>query len=170
MGYLAKNIFPFRVFSFVAIYIMCNIVLYTISPDYNGSSNPITKYYQKTVTNSIVSPNLASSIKDAIIENMSDSQFVKDKQKSIKIMLIFADIFLVFIFVAIIFGFASTLVQLCFIEAFLHFIGIILIGYCIVEEAHINFIICGVVFGVYVPALMELWQVISLFIFKTDFY
>ena len=170
MGYLAKTLFPFRVFSFASIYIMCNIVLFTLDSSYTGPANPIINYYQNRIDNAIVSPNMAPSMKTAVRENFGNSQIVRDKTNSIRIMLIFADIFLVLLFIALIFGLITTSVQLSFIEGFLHFIGVILITHCIVSEAHINFIICGVFFGVYLPLIIELWHAFSLFILKTDFY
>ena len=170
MGYLAKTLFPFRVFSFVAIYIVCNVVLYTLDSGYSGPANPIINYYQNRIGNAVMSPNMAPEMRQAVIANFRNSQIVQDKTESIRIYLIFADVFLVLLFVSLIFGLMTTSAQMSFIEGFLHFVGVILITHCIVAEAHINFVICGVFFGIYLPFLIELWNAFALFVLKLDFY
>ena len=170
MGYLAKTLFPFRVFSFVAIYIVCNVVLYTLESDYQGPANPIINYYQNRINSAIVSPNMSPEMRQAVSTNFRNSQIVQDKTKSIRIYLIFADIFLVLLFVSLIFGLMTTSAQMSFIESFLHFVGVILITHCIVSGAHINYVICGVFFGIYLPFLIEIWNAFAIFVLKLDFY
>ena len=170
MGYLAKTLFPFRVFSFIAIYVTCNIVLYTLDSSYTGPANPILNYYQNKIDSAIISPNMAPSMREAVRANFRNSQIVQDKTDSIRIMLIFADIFLVLLFISLIVGIITTSAQLSFIQGFLHFVGAILVTHCILSGAHINFVICGTVFGVFLPTVIEIWVAFAIFVLKTDFY
>ena len=170
MGYLAKTLFPFRVFSFIAIYVTLNLVLYTLDSSYTGPANPIINYYQNKIDNAIVSPNMAPSMREAIRANFRNSQIVQDKTTSIRILLIIADVFLVLLFFSLIIGIITTSAQLSFIQGFLHFVGAILVTHSILSGAHVNFVICGTVFGVFVPIVIELWTAFSIFVLKTDFY
>ena len=166
----AKSIFPFRVFAFCVLYLTLNVVLWTLRDDYDGNGNFLTKYYEKSIDTAVVSPNVAVTVKEAVKSNLGNSQIYKDARKSLKIWLIFGDVFLGLLFVALILGFNTIYVQMSFIEGFLHFIGIILISHAILSSASPNFIICAIVFGIIVPFVVELWQVFALFVLKTDFF
>ena len=167
---LARVIFPFRVFAFCGLYIVINIVLWTLRSDYTGPANFLANYYLKTIRNAISSPNVAPTVKTAILERFSNSQIVEDAKYSLRIWLIFGDIFIVLLFFALIMGFNTVSVQMSFIQGFLHFIGLILITHAVLSSASPDFVICAVFFGTLVPFVMELWQVFGLFVLKTDFY
>ena len=167
---LARAIFPFRVFAFCGLYVTINIVLWTLRSDYTGPANFLTNYYQNKIDSAISSPNVAPSVKDAVRNNIGNSQIVRDAKYSIRIWLIFGDIFIVLLFVALILGFNTVSAQMSFIEGFLHFIGLILITHAILSNASPDYVICAVFFGTLLPFVMELWQVFALFVLKTDFY
>ncbi|EAX89882.1 hypothetical protein TVAG_153270 [Trichomonas vaginalis G3] len=167
---LSRTLFPFRVLAFSAIYITVNVILYTLDSDYGGEANIVKNYYSARFSNSNLSPNLPDFIKSAISRTLSSNEMIADATTELRIWLIFADIFLVFLFISLIFGIVTTVAHLSFIEGVLHLIGVILMSHALFQNAHRNFVICGVFFGIMLPFLMELWQLISIFVFKTDFY
>lgn len=164
----AKVIFPFRIFAFCSLYIVLNVVLFVESK--NQSANPFTKYYTRAINNSKVNPYMSGTYKQQIQKLFITSSIVKSLQKQIKIWIIVSDVFLALIFIFLIFGFTSTNASLSFIEACLHFIGTVLVSNTVMQPASSDCIICGAFFGVMLPFLLELIQIIKLFCFKTDFY
>lgn len=167
---LSRTLFPFRVLAFSSMYILVNVILYTLDSDYTGNSNIIKNYYSNSIRNGHDGPNNAPFITNAIMNNILDCTIIKDATQELKIWLIFADIFIVCLFVTLIFGIVTTVAHLSFIEGVLHLIGTVLLSYAVYDNAHRNFVICGVFFGVMLPFLMELWQILCIFVFKTDFY
>jgi hypothetical protein len=69
-----------------------------------------------------------------------------------------------------VFGFLLTFPHISFIIAVLHFIAVVLLTHIFCEAAEVGSVITSVWVGVILPFLIEVWHVVRLFIFKTDFY
>lgn len=164
MVVFSRVVFPFRTISFLAFYIILNTLLY--------SRNTVARKHIETsyAAGFLTSPTLPSNLGTIIVQNCEYLDEYKDYLAHIKGWIITADIFIVFLFCCLVFGFLTNYPYISIFIAFLHFIGIILCTHFALNYCSINFLICGVFFGIILPGLIEIHNIICLFAFKTDFY
>lgn len=122
------------------------------------------------MTNSVRPLHMSQDLHDAITENIVSSTVALNEIKFIFRWVIAADVLLAILFICLIFGFMTVYVHWTIVETFLMFVGLILISHSIIEDESPAFVISGIVFGIILPTVMELWNIIGLFVFKKDFY
>ena len=164
MAVFTRLVFPLRVVSFFSLYLVLNVTLYS-------RTSVIRKYIlNKYSTAPISSPSLPENIVAVLDANITSFGEYQTYRDSIWGWVITADIFLVFLFICMILGFLANKPATNFVISVLHFIGVVLTTHMIVNYADIDFLICAAVFGAFLPGFVEIFNIISLFAFKNDYY
>lgn len=171
MKVYAQKIFPLRVMTYIALFIVVNVALYTTSPShYNTKSNFIKGYYAEKFAKTAGSPYLTEDLINQAVANVHTSSLVINENKQVRAWCIAGDVFLACLFALIIFGFTTVSPHISIIETAFHFIGLVLTSHAILENAAIGFFISGIVFGILVPIVIEIFALINIFVFKNEFY
>ena len=154
----ASIVFPFRVITFLIMFILMNIgfyirdtiaiTMYTSDIHYITAANPYLVPLQGSVLNS----------------------YVLKRKNVIRDYGISSDVFMVLLFASLIFGISTTRAMTSLIISIFHFIAIILLQHFICIKDSLAYYICSFFFGVFIPLLIEIWFVIAIFVFKVDFY
>jgi hypothetical protein len=159
----ARIVFPFRAISFFSLYIVTNTVLYhrdRLAYDYVRSR---ALYWGR----------LTPGLSDTVVASLNNPQNFPDYksfQQGIYDWVVASDVFLAFLFAAMILGLLANQAHICFLIAMLHFIAVILVTHMVIAEAPLAFLISAIVFGTILPLLIELWNLLAIFVFKSDFY
>lgn len=160
----AKIAFPLRTISLLSFYIILNTILY-------GRSQLGRRYVVSRLELSLsMHPTLPNNLLEHISDNYTSFPKYKQYISHIKGWIIVADIFIVFLTVCLVFGFMANYPYKTIFLSLLHFIGIILCTNMVICAGSINYLIWGVVFGMFLPGFIEIYNIISLFVFKKDFY
>ena len=164
MAVYSKLVFPMRAMSFFSLYLAINTIFY-------NRNNYIKNYlYKRARYAHVSSPNLPPKLPQLLKDHYKN---IPDYDKYKKLILgwcITADIFIVFLFICMILGFLTNKPYINFVIGVLHFIAVILCTHLTVKFASFNFLICAVAFGVLLPSLIEIFNIISIACFKNDFY
>lgn len=156
--------FPLRTISLFSFYIILNTILY-------ASDDIARKYVLDRMRASVFSH---PTLPDDLLRHAESGYMNFPKYKTyiahIKGWVIVADIFIVFLAVCLVFGFMANYPYKTIFLSMLHFIGIVLCTHMVIDFASINFLIFGVFFGMIVPSLIEIYNIVLLFAFKKDFY
>ena len=163
MAVYSKLVFPFRALSFFSLYLALNTIFYS-------RENVIKKYIYKKVEYSKYSPRIPYKLVDLIKDNVKSFPDYDKYKKEIFGWCIAGDILLVFLFVCMILGFLTNKPATNFFIGGLHFIAVILLTYLILDRASFNYMICAVAFGLILPSLIEIFNLISILCFKNDYY
>ena len=164
MTVYSKLVFPFRAMSFFSLYLAINTIFY-------NRNNVFRNYlWNRAQYADISTPNLPKNILQNLRDNASGFPDGASYKNTIFRWSIAADILLVFLFACMILGFLTNKAFITFVIGSLHFIGVILCTFLVIEYASPNFLICAIAFGVIFPALIEIVNLISILAFKTDFY
>jgi hypothetical protein len=160
----ARITFPFRVLSFFTLYIIINTILY-------NSDVLSDRYLSSRIPTSIsLHPNLPAGTQNLAITAIRNLTAWSDFHGQVQGWIITADVFIVFLFVAMILGLLLTVPHVSFLIAVLHFLAVVLLTHMFCEGEEVSFLIGAVWIGVILPLGIELWQAVRLFVFKTDFY
>lgn len=160
----AKIAFPLRTISLLSFYIILNTILY--ARDQMGRRYVISNLELSLFSHPTLPDNLLHNVNNYYMNFPKYKTYINH----IKGWIIVADIFIVFLTVCLVFGFMANYPYKTIFLSLLHFIGIALCTYMVVSAGSINYLICGVVFGMILPGFIEIFNIISLFAFKKDFY
>jgi hypothetical protein len=160
----SQYVFPFRAVSLFSLYMLVNTICY------NRESIGQTHVTERAANSILLNPGLPPDMLNYLSNGLwSFPQYV-DYVNAIRDWTIAGDIFLAFLFAAMILGLLGGHPHLNFFIGFLHFIGVLLVTHVALEAAPAGFFITGIVFGVLLPIVVEIWNVLALFVFKKDFY
>ena len=160
----ARIAFPLRTISLFSFYIILNTILY--SKDHMAQRYVISNLELNIFSH----PSLPDDLLRHINQNYMNFPKYKTYVAHIKGWVIIADIFIIFLTVCLVFGFLANYPYKTIFLSLLHFVGIILCTYMVISSGSINFLICGVVFGMILPGLIEIYNLIYLFTYRKDFY
>ncbi|OHS93409.1 hypothetical protein TRFO_11827 [Tritrichomonas foetus] len=164
MAVYAKLVFPFRALSFFSLYLVLNTILY-------GRENVIKNFIiNKHLATPLSAPSLPPRLIETMRQNIIDFPEYNPIKNDIMGWIITADVFLVFLFICMILGFLTNKPHINFVIGTLHFIAVILSTHMIVKHQSFDFMICAVAFGTILPAIIEIYNLISILCFKNDFY
>ncbi|OHT08650.1 hypothetical protein TRFO_22731 [Tritrichomonas foetus] len=160
----SRLVFPFRSITFFSLYIILNTLLY--------SSSPISRnhVYNLGTSSYLSNPLLPDDLRTYVTANYMQLPIFKSYQNNMKGWIGVADFFIIFLFACLVLGFLTNSPHVSIVISVLHFIGIVLCTLFSISYGSINYLICGVTFGIILPALIEIVNIIGLFVFKTDFY
>ena len=159
----AKIVFPFRTIAFFALYVSVNTVFYARS----------TISHKYIVAGTQLSVSSTPSLPDRMAEslaNMTTYPEYTSYRNTIFGWALAGDIIIVFLFITMMLGLLSTHAHISFLVGMLHFLGVILITHMVSQNGSVNFLICAVVFGIIVPAVLEFWNILEIVAFKSYFY
>jgi hypothetical protein len=160
----ARIVFPFRALAFFSVYIVLNTILYhrdRIARDY---------VLNRVCPSRLSHPNLPSGIANRMSVVPTTFPEYASIEGAIYDWAVAGDFFIVLLFIAMILGLLSTQAHISFFIAMLHFIAVILVTHMVLVNASRAFLICAVVFGILLPIVIEIWNLLSLIVFKSDFY
>ena len=159
-----KIVFPFRTIAFLSLYIAVNTVFYDRAD--------IAQKYVVAGTQSAVqsAPTLPDRMGTVLSTNVTGYPEFKSYRDTIFAWSIVADVFIVFLFVTLLLGLVTTRAHVSFLMGTLHFIAIILLTHMVTKNASVNYLICAVVFGIIVPAVIEIWYILEIAVFKSRSY
>lgn len=160
----AKIVFPFRTISFFALYILVNTVLYgrdQIAKDYIVSGTRISV---------LASPTLPSGMEKRLTDKIDSYPEYISYRNKIRDWAIAADVFIVVLFLCMVFGLLATHAHISFFIAMLHFIAVMLVTHMVCHKASVGYLISAIVIGVLVPSVIEIWNLLEIFVFKAYFY
>jgi hypothetical protein len=152
------------VISFFTLYIIVNTLLYNAEEFSHRSVNA------RLEPSIVMHPNLPPGLTSLIASNAQNLTLWQEIRSAVQGWAIAADVFIVFLFAAMVMGFLLTVPHINFVIAFLHFIAVVMITHVFAETASVSFLIGAVWIGVILPFFIELWYVLRLFVFRTDFY
>ena len=160
----AQIVFPFRVITFISIYILINVIYY--NRDLYAREETFL-FYNKF---NYISTNLPTNFINFVANHPGESSMFREVRRSIVAWGITADVFIALLFVCIILGFITPKAHMSFLISVLHFIGTLLLYIYIIHDRSIGLIISAVVIGILLPFLIELWNIFGIFVFKRSFY
>lgn len=159
----AKIVFPFRTIAFLSLYIAINTVFY-------DREDIARKYVVAGTQQAVLSaPGLPDRLTSVATNVTGYPEFVAYRDM-IFTWSIVADVFIVFLFVTLLLGMVTTRAHVSFFMGVLHFIALILITHMVEKNASGDFLICAVVFGLILPALVEIWNILGIVVFKAYYY
>ncbi|KAK8882349.1 hypothetical protein M9Y10_044991 [Tritrichomonas musculus] len=164
MAVYSKLVFPFRALSFFSLYLALNMIFY-------DRKMIVGKYiFNRIRYANISSPSLPSLLIEKAKKNIEYFPDFDKYNDQIFTWCITGDVFLVFLFVCMILGFLTNKPSTNFVIGGLHFIAVVLCTHLITQRASFNFMICAVAFGILLPSLIEIFNLISILCFKNDYY
>jgi hypothetical protein len=138
---------------------------------YYNRGNIAMRQVMRGAENSILSnPGLPPRMLNYLSEGIATFPEHISYVKVIRDWTIAGDIFLALLFAAMILGLLGGHPHLNFFIGFLHFIGVIFVGHVAIEAPTAGFFIMGIFFGTLVPVIVEICNILGLFVFKKDFY
>ena len=160
----SRIIFPFRSITFLSLYIILNTVLYGRG---TFARNRVLRISEPSI---LSNPRLPDNILTVIDVNYTATPMYNSYYNGITGWVAVSDVFIIFLFVVLVLGFMANYPHLNMFISILHCIGILLATLFTVNYWSLNYLICGCFFGIIVPGLMEIYNIICLFAFKSDFY
>jgi hypothetical protein len=166
-------VFPLRAVAFFAMYLILNTIFYSrkrYAHDYI-----LEKTKNSIDVNPALPPETYAKLEEHLGNYRNNAGDIKyppytSYVKKILAWAIVGDVFVVWLFIAMILGLLLTHADTSMFIGFLHFIGVVLMTHMAVKNASADFLIAGVVIGAIVPALIEVWNLLQLYVFKSDFY
>jgi len=164
---IARAVFPYRILSFCSLYIVANVILLT-------RSNFVQNWFQSNSGNTTFSPYLPESVKNRFLTTIKavtdGTPMISSEISNVYYWGYVSNVFLAFLFICIIAGLSTTRPHILFILGVHHFIGTCILCYATLESKSISYVHFGLIIGVFMPSILEIWNVIAIFFMKVDFY